>query len=102
MAEIIRLAEAREKQERTGRQAVPGCAHRYVIVYRDTRTVCCATCGFPLDPFDVLVDMVKGYVPAMPEPTENEARRLAREEQRRRLEKTDGEGEDSTRGDGGE
>jgi len=34
-----------------------------VIAYTINRTVCCAACGIELDPFDVLVDILKAYIP---------------------------------------
>lgn len=42
---------------------VDGCDHKNVIAYTVFRTASCARCGALLDPFDVLVDMLKGAVP---------------------------------------
>ena len=58
-----------------------GCEHKRVIAYTAFRTVRCALCGAHLDPFDVLVDMLKGYV----EPGANnlEEKRLDKEVEKR-------------------
>ncbi|OGQ95783.1 MAG: hypothetical protein A2521_01060 [Deltaproteobacteria bacterium RIFOXYD12_FULL_57_12] len=62
MAKIIRLDAARRASLReTGK---PGCQHKSATVYTAYRTVNCSFCGCLLDPYDVLVDMVKGYIPA--------------------------------------
>jgi len=56
------LAAARKRRERDARGE--GCVHRDVVVYRDSRRVCCAICGAELDPFDVLVTVVEAQPPA--------------------------------------
>lgn len=62
-----------------------GCDHKHVIAYTVFRTVRCSTCGTLLDPFDVLVDMLKGYVPSGP--NDLEEKRLYEEVERRKGEK---------------
>ncbi len=57
------------------------CDHRQVIAYTVYRTVRCAACGTLLDPFDVLVDLFKGYVP--PDAADREEKRLLKEVRRR-------------------
>jgi hypothetical protein len=57
------------------------------VVYERYRTVCCALCRTLLDPFEVLLDMVKGYIPL--ERENKEEARLAREEAKRRKEPDD-------------
>ena len=62
-----------------------GCDHKHVIAYTVFRTVHCASCGVILDPFDVLVDMLKGYVP--PDAENSEEKLLDKEIKKRRNEK---------------
>jgi hypothetical protein len=51
-----------------------------VTAYTIHRTVRCAICGAELDPFDVLVDMMKSQVPG----TEDAEEKRLREEIRKR------------------
>ena len=87
MAKIIRLDTSRKKPREEAARAPAGCDHRNVVVYERYRTVRCAFCRSLLDPFDVLLDMVKGYIP--PERENSEEARLAREETKRREEPDD-------------
>ena len=81
MAKIIRLDTSRKKPSEKANQTPAGCEHKNVVVYERYRTVRCALCRSLLDPFDVLLDMVKGYIP--PERENREEARLAREEAKR-------------------
>lgn len=58
-----------------------GCDHKHVIAYTVFRTVRCTTCGALLDPFGVLVDMLKGYVP--PNAEDREEKRMDKEVKKR-------------------
>ncbi len=87
MTKIINLSDAQQERQRRQGRPDAGCEHKHVTVYRLQRTVCCSLCGELLDPFEVLVEMVQGYVPALPEAKESEAERLVRETDRRQDEK---------------
>ena len=87
MAKIIRLDTSRKKASEKADQTPAGCEHKNVVVYERYRTVRCALCRTLLDPFDVLLDMVKGYIP--PERENEEEARLARESAKRREEPDD-------------
>ena len=81
VAKIIKLDTSKKKTE----PAVPetgGCEHKNVRVSEAYRTVHCVYCGALLDPFDVLVDMVKGYIP--PDRTNHEEMRLLKEVAKRK------------------
>lgn len=80
MAKIVRIGEGR-RQPAAGHEAGP-CPHKYVTVYAATRLVSCATCGACLDPFEVLLDLTKGYLHGVPE--RDEERAMALEIVRRR------------------
>lgn len=81
MAKIIQFDSSGKKPKpgRPGKK--PDCLHRRVIAYTVYRTVRCEVCGMELDPFDVLVDMLKGQVP--PDDGNREEKRLHREIARR-------------------
>jgi len=64
------------------------CPHKHVVAYTVYRTVRCTVCGAELDPFDVLVDMLKAYVP--PDNDDREKQRLLKEVERRSGKKTPG------------
>ena len=85
MAKIIKLDASRKKPQRIAQPESKGCEHKHVIAYTVFRTVHCSSCGAMLDPFDVLVDMLKGYVP--PDGHNQEEKRLEKELKRRRKEK---------------
>ncbi len=91
MAEIIKFDSSRKKsKEKSGKTG--DCLHKNVTVYENYRTVRCSFCGTLLDPFDVLLSMVQGYIPADPfhrEETLMTRELLKREEKaRKREEKT--------------
>lgn len=88
MPKIIRFDTSKKRPKQAGEQAAASCEHRQVIAYTHYRTVYCAVCGFELDPFDVLVDMLKAHVPAGG--SEGEEQRLLREVKRRETEKSRG------------
>jgi hypothetical protein len=87
LAKIIRF-DVTGRKPRPGRKK-PECAHKQVIVYTVYRTVRCAFCGAELDPFDVLVDVFKAYVP--PDNGDREEKRLLREIARRSGNKSTGD-----------
>lgn len=60
-AKIIDLGAAKQKRQR--QESRQHCAHKDVVVYRDSRRVYCAVCGVELDPFDVLVSVVEAQPP---------------------------------------
>ena len=62
MGKIIKLDTSRKKIEKDNFQKTSPCDHKQVIAYTYYRTVRCSVCGQELDPFDVLVDMLKAYV----------------------------------------
>jgi len=72
MTKIIRL-DTTKKIKRGPRQnsSASICDHKNVIVYTAYRNVRCSICGELLDPFDVLADMVKGYIPGEDRDKEN-------------------------------
>jgi hypothetical protein len=63
MAKIIKLEPFQKLPAQHSVPQIP-CEHKNVIAYRVSRTVRCVFCGALLDPFDILVDMIQGYVPA--------------------------------------
>jgi hypothetical protein len=80
MAKIIRLDSSKKPfSSKSSPRAY--CEHKRVIAYTAYRTVQCTSCGAALDPFDVLVDIIKGYVP--PDGENSEQRRFEREVKRR-------------------
>jgi hypothetical protein len=88
MAKIIKLDDSRRpapKQTERGKV----CEHKEVVAYTAYRTVHCAICGTELDPFAVLVDLLKGYVP--PGSGDRELRQFDREADRRQPEKPESE-----------
>jgi len=76
MSKIIKLDASRRKPRPPEENAVSGCEHRLVTAYTAFRTVRCSICGTLLDPFDVLVDLLKGHVPPT-DPSREEKRLLA-------------------------
>ena len=85
MAKIIKLDPTRKKPKRVSPERSPGCDHKQVIAYTVFRTVRCSICGILLDPFDVLVDMLKGYIPSSADDLEE--KRLRKEVKKRSREK---------------
>ena len=82
MAKIIQLDTPRKRPRAAGPEKRTGCEHKEVIAYTVYRTVCCSICGAELDPFDVLLDMIKGYIPSGADDAEE--RKLLREVEKRR------------------
>ena len=78
---IIKFDPTRKKPKSTSPEKSVGCAHKQVIAYTVYRTVHCAACGAQLDPFDILVDMLKSYVP--PDKNDLEEKQLNKEVERR-------------------
>ncbi len=89
MAKIIKLDISKKKAEPSA-QIPGGCEHKNVRVSEAYRTVRCVYCGALLDPFDVLVDMVKGYIP--PERNNHEEARLLKEVAKRKKKAEPGNG----------
>lgn len=85
MAKIIKFDLTRKKPKTVSPEPAAGCDHKHVVAYTVHRTVHCARCGTLLDPFDVLVDMLKSYVP--PGDDNLSEKRLDKEVERRRREK---------------
>ena len=85
MAKIIKFDTAKKKTAPPIKLADTGiCGHKNVRVSEIKRTVRCVYCGELLDPFDVLVDMVKGYIPE--ESGSSEEIRLLKEVEKRHVE----------------
>ncbi|MEN8136747.1 MAG: hypothetical protein ABFS18_14625 [Thermodesulfobacteriota bacterium] len=61
MAKIIRFDPSRRQQERA--VAATSCDHKNVVAFTASRTVQCAACGAELDPFDVMLELLKGSKP---------------------------------------
>lgn len=80
MAKIIKFDSSRKLPESKRSAKRSDCDHKQVIAYTVYRTVRCSICGMELDPFDVLVDMLKAYVP---EEANLEEKKLLREVEKR-------------------
>lgn len=61
MAKIIRFDPSRRQQD--GAVTATSCDHKNVVAFTASRTVKCATCGTELDPFDVMIELLKGSKP---------------------------------------
>lgn len=83
MAKIISIDHRRRQYDKVGPASC--CDHKNVVAFTASRTVQCAICGTPLDPFDVMLELLKGYVP--PIDTNRELKLFTRELERRRQEK---------------
>lgn len=81
MAKIIRLDTSSRKPAPPTADPKK-CQHRQATAYTAYRTVHCSFCGVQLDPFDVLVDMLKNYVP--PNGGADEEQRFREEVSRRK------------------
>ncbi len=77
MAKIINFDSTRKRPKTVSPGKTLGCDHKQVIAYTAFRTVRCSICGMELDPFDVLVDMLKAYV--LPDANDLEEKQLHRE-----------------------
>lgn len=78
---IIKFDPTRKKPKSVSPEKSKGCDHKEVIAYTFYRTVYCTACGAQLNPFDVLVDMLKSYVP--PNKNDLEEKQLNKEVGRR-------------------
>ena len=87
MAKIIKLDPTRKNPAKVSTERSSGCDHKNVIAYTVFRTVRCTTCGILLDPFDVLVDMLKSYVPD--NANDLDVKRLDKEIKTRKSKKTE-------------
>jgi len=83
MAKIIRFDPSWRQHEET--EPTTSCDHKNVVAFTDMRTVHCATCGADLDPFDVMLELLKGYMP--PIDNNRELKLFTREMERRRQKK---------------
>lgn len=83
MAKIIRFDTSRRLSDKTA--PAPSCDHKNVVAFTASRSVQCAICGAKLDPFDVMLELLKGYQP--PIDNNRELRLFSRETERRRQEK---------------
>lgn len=61
MAKILRFDPSLRQQG--GAVKAITCEHKNVIAYTASRTVQCAACGAELDPFDVMIELLKGSKP---------------------------------------
>ena len=82
---IIKFDPTRRKPKSVSPEKSRGCDHKQVIAYTFYRTVYCTFCGAQLNPFDVLVDILKGYIP--PDKNDLEEKKLNKEVERRNREK---------------
>ena len=79
MGKIIRFDPSRRQKE--GAVSVTSCDHKNVVAYTASRTVHCAVCGAELDPFDVMIELLKGSTP--PGDSNRELKLYSRELERR-------------------
>ena len=77
MAKIIKLDRSRKARHPKITNNTDDCPHKTATLYTFSRTVRCSICGELLDPFDVLLDMMKGYIP--PAGRDNESERFLKE-----------------------
>lgn len=83
MAKIIGFDPRRRQSD--GAEPAPSCDHKNVVAFTASRTVQCAVCGAGLDPFDVMLELLKGYLP--PIDNNRELKLFTREMERRRQDK---------------
>ncbi|NTV13436.1 MAG: hypothetical protein HGA96_05835 [Desulfobulbaceae bacterium] len=83
MAKIIRFDPSRRQPEEA--KSATSCDHKNVVAFTASRTVHCVVCGADLDPFDVMLELLKGYMP--PIDNNRELKLFTRELERRRHEK---------------
>lgn len=84
MAKIISF-DPRRRQHPEAPAPASVCDHKDVVAFTDSRTVHCATCGATLDPFDVMLELLKSSMP--PSDNNRELRLFTRELERRRQQK---------------
>ena len=87
MAKILRFDPSIRQRE--GAVSAASCEHKNVIAFTASRTVQCASCGTDLDPFDTIVELLKGSNP--PGDKHRELKMYYRELERR------GQGKDKNR-----
>lgn len=94
MGKIIKLDLSKKRAGKTddNKGDLATCEHKYVVVYEKYRSVRCSLCRALLDPFDVLVDMVKKHVPPGAEYLEED--RIEKEEAKRKDEQEDNSTDD--------
>ena len=83
MAKIIRFDPSRSQQGEA--VLATSCDHKEVVAFTASRTVQCTICGTKLDPFDVMIDLLKGSTP--PGDNNRELKLYSRELERRHQEK---------------
>lgn len=86
MGTILQFDASRKIPQPNDAEKNKGCNHKQVIAYTVFRTVRCSTCGVELDPFDVLVDMLKSHIQPATDMLEEE--KLFREVEKRREKKS--------------
>jgi hypothetical protein len=79
MAKIITFDPHRRQHDD---EPATSCDHKNVVAFTASRTVQCAVCGVKLDPFDVMLELLKGYMP--PIDNNRELKLFTREMDRRR------------------
>jgi len=83
MAKIITFDPSRRQLEEA--EPATSCDHKNVVAFTASRTVQCVICGATLDPFDVMLELLKGYMP--PIDNNRELKLFTREMDRRRQDK---------------
>ena len=83
MAKILRFDPSLRQRE--GALTAASCDHKNVVAFTTSRTVQCASCGTELDPFDVMIEILKGSRP--PGDKHRELKMYYRELERRDQEK---------------
>jgi len=83
MAKIIKFDPSRRQHKQD--ESATSCDHKDVVAFSASRTVECAICGDQLDPFDVMIELLKGYLP--PIDSNRELKLFTRELERRRQDK---------------
>lgn len=83
MAKILRFDPSLRQREEAVSAA--SCEHKNVVAFTASRTVQCAACGTELDPFDAMVELLKGSNP--PGDKHREMKMYYRELVRRQQEK---------------
>ena len=58
MAKILRFDPSLRQRE--GTVSAASCEHKNVVAFTASRTVKCEACGTDLDPFDTIVELLKG------------------------------------------
>ena len=61
MAKILRFDPSRRLQE--GTMTATSCDHKNVVAFTSSRKVQCSACGTELEPFDVMIELLKGSNP---------------------------------------